>query len=252
MTPRRATPSPTNKPAAKRTTKPVARTATTRAKAPDARAGDLQTLSEQAADDILRRIATLELAPGTTFTERDLAARLGLGKVPVREALLRIASTGLVTSRTGSGYEVAPLTLYTTRMVFQAWRLVEPAALELAVRRNSPVLKTLREQLAHGQADDPALEEIRTHLGMVVLAANPYIMRSFPHVDLARCLALTRTLGHDAGCAPGAHDRLLDALEDGDPRIADLSREVIDEVEQRVVDALTSATALQAVNLSHG
>lgn len=251
MTPRRATPSPTKKPAAKRTTKPVARAATRRAAAPAARTGDLQTLSEQAADDILRRIATLELAPGTTFTERELAERLGLGKVPVREALLRIASTGLVTSRTGSGYEVAPLTLNTTRMLFQAWRLVEPAALELAVQRNTASVTTLREQLTHDQADDPALEEMRTHLGMVVLSGNSYVMRAFPHVDLARCFALARNLGHDAGCAPGAHDRLLEALETRDPGIGDLSREVIDEVEERVVDALTSATALQAVNLSH-
>ena len=41
-------------------------------------------------------IVTLELAPGAVLAEQALSAELGIGRTPIREALQRLASEGLV------------------------------------------------------------------------------------------------------------------------------------------------------------
>src|SRR5256885_17224513 len=61
------------------------------------------SLAELVRDDVLRAIARGELAPGQRINEPDVAARLGVSRVPVREALRELASTGLVASRKHAG-----------------------------------------------------------------------------------------------------------------------------------------------------
>jgi DNA-binding GntR family transcriptional regulator len=66
-------------------------------------------LFSQAYTEIVGRIARLELAPGDTFAESALAARLQLSKTPVREALIVLREMGLVEAQAGSGYTVRPI-----------------------------------------------------------------------------------------------------------------------------------------------
>ncbi|MDR2372649.1 MAG: GntR family transcriptional regulator [Bifidobacteriaceae bacterium] len=47
-------------------------------------------------EDLRRRIVTLDLAPGAALSENELAARLGVSRTPVREALILLADEGLV------------------------------------------------------------------------------------------------------------------------------------------------------------
>src|SRR5687767_12341591 len=96
---------------------------------------EAKKLAAQAFGKLHELIVQLEVAPGSVVTERELAEQVGLGKVPVREALQQLTMTGLVTPRTGAGYEVAPVTLRDARDVFDTWRVLEPAAVELAVQR---------------------------------------------------------------------------------------------------------------------
>ena len=48
-------------------------------------------LSDQAYDAIRDKIVTLEIAPGAPIEEEQLAAELGVGRTPVREAIKRLA-----------------------------------------------------------------------------------------------------------------------------------------------------------------
>ena len=47
-------------------------------------------------DDIRRRIVSLEFRPRAALVEKDLCARFGTSRTPVREAILRLADQGLV------------------------------------------------------------------------------------------------------------------------------------------------------------
>mgnify|MGYP003535438956 FL=1 len=48
-------------------------------------------------------ISTLQLEPGSPVVEADLADRTGLGRTPVREALLRMVSIGLIVQQPRRG-----------------------------------------------------------------------------------------------------------------------------------------------------
>jgi DNA-binding GntR family transcriptional regulator len=58
-----------------------------------------QTLAEQVYQHLLRMILVRELAPGTPLQETDLAARLGVSRTPIREALGRLIEYGVVEGR---------------------------------------------------------------------------------------------------------------------------------------------------------
>ena len=60
---------------------------------------DARQLDQRIYDALRQRILTRELAPGTPLAIRDLAGRLGVSVTPVRDALRRLQSDGLVQMR---------------------------------------------------------------------------------------------------------------------------------------------------------
>jgi DNA-binding GntR family transcriptional regulator len=56
-------------------------------------------LAKLVRDDMLAMILRGDLAPGQRINEPDVASRLGISRVPVREALRELESTGLVVAR---------------------------------------------------------------------------------------------------------------------------------------------------------
>jgi DNA-binding GntR family transcriptional regulator len=76
-----------------------------------------------------------ELAPGAAVTERELGARYGLGKAPLREALIRLGHEGLLESIPRSGYRITPVTIQDVQDIFALRLLLEPAAARQAAGR---------------------------------------------------------------------------------------------------------------------
>jgi DNA-binding GntR family transcriptional regulator len=75
------------------------------------------------------------LLPGTTVLEAELAARFGVSKTPVREALRLLVQDGWVLVLPRRGYLVRPLGLEDLRDVFQLREMLEPGfAAEAAAR----------------------------------------------------------------------------------------------------------------------
>ena len=58
----------------------------------EARVLPAQRASDTAYQELRERILDLRLAPGTVVFEQALADELGLGRMPVREALARLAA----------------------------------------------------------------------------------------------------------------------------------------------------------------
>jgi DNA-binding GntR family transcriptional regulator len=58
---------------------------------------------------VLDRISTGTLAPGTRVKDTHLAGELGVSRTPVREALLRLAREGVLAADMGRGFRVQPL-----------------------------------------------------------------------------------------------------------------------------------------------
>ena len=62
-------------------------------------------------DAIETMISTLQLEPGSPVVEGELAERTGLGRTPVREALLRMVSIGLIVPQPRRGLLVSSIDL---------------------------------------------------------------------------------------------------------------------------------------------
>ncbi len=71
----------------------------------------VRNLSEQAYDQIRRDILQGDLFPGDKLTIEGMSDRYGIGAVPVREALNRLSSEGLVERRSHRGFNVMPISM---------------------------------------------------------------------------------------------------------------------------------------------
>lgn len=93
------------------------------------------TQVKQAYARIEEEIATLQLAPGQVVSENMLAARLGLGRTPVREALQQLAREGLVLILPKRGIIVSEIDVKKQLRLLEARRFMERGVVALAARR---------------------------------------------------------------------------------------------------------------------
>jgi DNA-binding GntR family transcriptional regulator len=89
------------------------------------------SIPDRVTAELRRSILTGDLAPGQTFSLREIAARLGVSFIPVREALRNLEGEGLVVMHPGRSAMVAPLDLDDLQAIYRLRRTLEP---ELARR----------------------------------------------------------------------------------------------------------------------
>jgi DNA-binding GntR family transcriptional regulator len=111
-------------------------------------------LKEQAYAEIKRQILGGELRPGTFLAERQVAARLGMSKTPVRSALERLESEGFVSISPQQGAIIRDLSvpeiadLYEIRMAIESF-VARSLAGKLGAAQVDRVRSVLREQHAN-------------------------------------------------------------------------------------------------------
>ena len=86
------------------------------------------SLADQAYYRIRDLIVSLELAPGSIVSERELMERLGLGRTPIREALRTLANERLVEIFPRRGVLVAGVNAGDLAGLSEVRRLLEPGA----------------------------------------------------------------------------------------------------------------------------
>jgi DNA-binding GntR family transcriptional regulator len=116
-------------------------------------------LKERAYADIKRQILSGALAPGSFLAERQLAARLGMSKTPVRSALERLESEGFLSISPQQGAIVRDLSVheiadqYEIRMALETF-VARALAGKLTAEQVGLVRANLREQHANLRAGD--------------------------------------------------------------------------------------------------
>ncbi len=101
-----------------------------------AKSGHRQPLGLAAYEKIQQKIITLDYKPGQSLEEKQLMEELEMGRTPIREALLRLAGEGVVESKPSKGFIVRSITLENTRAVFEAMKILEKGAAQVAVRQD--------------------------------------------------------------------------------------------------------------------
>lgn len=176
------------------------------------------------ADRIRTAIMRGTFPPGTQLGEVELAARLGVSRGPLREAMQRLVAEGLLRSERHRGLFVRDLTAADVRDVYQARSAVERAAgLLLLAGDRAAAAARLTAALARMEevADDPvalADADHAFHAEFVAASGSPRLRRMADAllVETRMCLAaLQETLPPAAGLI-AEHRELRDAVRDGD------------------------------------
>jgi DNA-binding GntR family transcriptional regulator len=97
--------------------------------------GGFRTLSERALAALHRAILSGVLSPGTHLPIEDLAARLDMSPMPIREALRQLDGAGLVENVPHRGARVTELSLPDLHEIYQARLALEPVAIRDAAAR---------------------------------------------------------------------------------------------------------------------
>ncbi len=205
-------------------------------------AGADGTLTERAYRALEEAIVMLDLAPGAVVGEAQLAARLGIGRTPIREALQRLAREGLVRILPRRGIVVAAVDAAAQLRLLEVCREIERMTARAAALRADGGQRAgfLAIAAGLGQAaacdDETAFLRLDRGLNLLVLAAarNEFatgamalmhgLSRRFWFIHwrqgagLAQAAAVHAALAQaiaagEAVAAAAASDRLLDHIE---------------------------------------
>jgi len=90
-------------------------------------------LSDDVYESLISKLISLEIPPGSRLTVDKLAREYGVSQTPVRAALIRLMSEGLIISKHNSGFWAAPIpTEKYYSDTYQIRYLLEPEAAALA------------------------------------------------------------------------------------------------------------------------
>ncbi|MBX9594154.1 MAG: GntR family transcriptional regulator [Roseomonas sp.] len=177
-------------------------------------------LGQEAYARIRAAIRDGTLAPGLRLTETDLAARFGVSRTPVRQAIARLESEGLLTHEARRGLTVTRPDHAQVVELYVMREVLEGAAARLAAQHASPTeIGAMAELIASepGHFDDArALAETNQRLhGLLYLAAhNRYLLRSLEQLGATMALLPTLlTVGGRAAQAHAEHQAILAALQ---------------------------------------
>jgi GntR family transcriptional repressor for pyruvate dehydrogenase complex len=173
------------------------------------------TLADKAYIDIVDSISHGEFGPGSKLpSEAELAERFGVSRPTMREALFRLRSDGIVTSRRGSRSYVVRAPDMTVRRLalvesiddiqrYYAFRMcVESGAAGLAAEMHTAqdlaAIRAAYRNLAEAQqAEAPCVEEdIRFHLAIAAASHNQFFVSTIEFIvgPIRQCMELAHNL----------------------------------------------------------
>ena len=111
---------------------------------------DRVSAGERAYATLLDEIQSGTLAAGSVVAEVEQAARLGVSRTPMREALRRLAAEGLIVQQSPRVTVVAGLDVDDIRSLFEIRRALEETAARLAAQRgDAAAFAALADEFSH-------------------------------------------------------------------------------------------------------
>jgi DNA-binding GntR family transcriptional regulator len=200
-------------------------------------------LTDVVGERIQQAIVQGDLKLGEQMSEAQLAARMGVSKTPVREALVRLQAQGLVEIHPQRGSYVFRLTPDEVTRLCRFRALVETEALRDALGNNRKKLiqswqQSLKEMKSAEAAQDLASLariDMTFHFQMFEASTNRYLASAY---DLMRLQLTALRYRAPITNAVKSHQVLIDAAIDNDiQKVCDLLGEHILSNEPRYITA---------------
>jgi DNA-binding GntR family transcriptional regulator len=201
-----------------------------------------ESLVDVACRELAERFVTLKLQPGSVWSEVELSALIGIGRTPVREAVLKMASDQLVTVIRRAGILISKISIEEQLFVLETRRVLEQLVSLRAAKRATDEERAKLTELATsietaGTSGD-VLAYMKYHFKIKPFVAqcarNPYAARAlFPLHTLSQRFYFAYHREFDnLPEVSRAHAHLTRAIVSGDESsIATFSTEVADIAE---------------------
>lgn len=171
----------------------------------------VQSATEQAYSGIVDMIVTGNLRPGERTSINLLANQLELGRTPIKEAITRLETEGVLTVAGRSGTTLRAVDASLTRQLFALRRTLEDFAATEAVRHvessDIEALHSLLAELARTSLGglssrlspaDFVRANVAFHAAIVSTAHNPFLDRFYSQLQLqVQLIAYLSFRGHD-------------------------------------------------------
>jgi DNA-binding GntR family transcriptional regulator len=193
------------------------------------------TNAEAAYRRLRQAMSTGEYSAGNRLEETTVAAQLGMSRTPVREALQRLRSDGLVVDSGRGGAVVATLSTDEMRQLYEMRATLEALAAGLAAQRQrdgflSPSDINRLAQLAEAFEQVAPTGDVRAtvranaelHRAIALLAGNHFVTEALDRVWDRIAIASFHNLldGEWARTVMSQHRRIVEAIEAGSADMA--------------------------------
>ncbi|MDP5225602.1 MULTISPECIES: GntR family transcriptional regulator [Arthrobacter] len=205
-----------------------------------------RSLADQAYEQIKDRLVMLDIRPGEPLNDGQLAAELGMGRTPVREALKRLETDHLLVSYPRRGTFATSVDITELAAIWDIRLVLEPVAARRAAENATATLRLgmmeMIEQLrslgdsGDGQRDLMRLD-MEVHRMIYRAAGNPHLEDVLIRYDNLStriwCLVIERLPGFSSHVSE--HAELLEAIVRGDgDRAAELALAHVTDFETEI------------------
>ncbi len=185
----------------------------------------IQSVVDHVYSALRERILSGDLPRGTKLRQASLAQELGVSRTPLREALRRLSTEGLVEFSPNRGATVSELDFGDMRHAWSARVALEPGAARLAAERRHPdsiaaMRSAVERQRAAAEDRDASFAANREfHLALATASGNPHLTRFaemlwVPRIGVPIYQAQAAEPAGVEGWAE-EHERITDAIEAG-------------------------------------
>ncbi|HJP11470.1 MAG TPA: GntR family transcriptional regulator [Arenicellales bacterium] len=195
-------------------------------------------------------IVSNALTAGQKLVDRDLAELLGVSRTPIREALGRLAMTGLVEKRARRGYYVSRFSVDEVKDLYEFRKMLEIHSVKLAVQNAQPshlvefdrVLSELTKLSSDLSGHAKAVElDIQIHELIARASGNTSLHQAMQNVlHKVMCFISVEIAGQDSlVAAHQQHQSLLHLIKERDAkRAVELIRMHVDTAKETLVSVL--------------
>ena len=205
--------------------------------------------ADVAYDAIEAMISTLQLLPGSPVVEADIAESTGLGRTPVREALLRMVSIGLIVQLPRRGLQVSNIDLADHLDVIQTRRTLERLLASCAARRatapqRAAILRCAQAMVLaaeRGDLDDYMLADHQLDIVVHQASQNHSAVKCVAPL-IVQCRRFWYAYQHEGDVAEGAraHMHLAQGIATGNEEHAvagaDQLMDYLEHFARRIID----------------
>ena len=186
-------------------------------------------LADEVYDQLVEAIMSREISAEDRLVQEKLAAELNISRTPVREALMRLETEGVLEIAASGGFRLARLDQSEVRQLYQARAAIEgQAARILAAQANPQVLDGLRdlirrnENLTTPSTRDYFVANRCIHRAFMVEAGNKFLLDMFDTIwGNAMAFHLFSAIENvNISKSLGDHLTLVDAIATGDVTVA--------------------------------